>query len=105
METYIEALNTYLSEQVPGHRCFNAESLLHMLCCCHIQRRGPDSKRVGELFREAEEILCRLPQDENDQLFSLVCDLCSTYQRESFCEGVRVGFRLYQELTGAQRKT
>lgn len=39
-----------------------------------------------------------MPLEEMDRILSPLCVLCTDHARSAFCAGVRIGFRLAQEL-------
>ena len=98
MHPYIEILNDYLSENPLASDCSAACSLLERIYCCHQQQRTEDTAQIRELFGQLDAVLKKLSIKEQDRVVDIACDLCGESARSSFCEGLLVGFRLYNEL-------
>lgn len=76
----------------------NSRSVSELLYEYYTEENPIDTEEIRERFREINQILCKLPMQENDRIFTLVCDLCSQQERFAFLEGFRVGIRLLLEL-------
>lgn len=100
MEAYIEMLHSYIAAHQPDFSHCDPKTLLDMLFCCYRQRSGVDPAHIRASFQTLDQMLNKLSFQENDAVFTHVCVLCGTYQESSFHEGLLVGFRLCQELSG-----
>jgi len=98
MKEKIKAINRYLSEKPPEVTKCQMEKMLDVLYCCYAQRKGDDSAQVRHSFGEIDRILGQLPLRDQDAVVDIACALCAEHEREGFCDGIIVGFRLFSEL-------
>lgn len=100
MNKYIKELDKYLDENPPEFGCNQMVSVFGQLYCGYLHSERMDSQQVRKAFRKMGGLLSKLTLEENDAVINTVCDLCTIRHRESFEEGIRVGFHLYRELMG-----
>ena len=98
MNKYIDNLRIFLSEQSPRYGYDDANTLLEMLYYFYTEENPIDSGVIRLHFKALEEILSKLPQQDNNAFFALVCSLCENCQKKAFMEGLLVGLRLFSEL-------
>ena len=99
MNPHIEKLKKYLDSQPVNTVCNDAESLLDLLSYIYITESPLDSATLRFQFQKVNQILERLSGEENDQLFYLTIQICDTYIRMAFQDGIRVGYHLMTELS------
>lgn len=98
MNPYIENLKSFLAEQSPNFGYADANSILEMLFYYYMDANFIDNAAIRCQFRDLDKVLSKLPLKDNDKLFSLAVDLCISYARQAFTEGVLVGMQLFTEL-------
>ena len=99
MNQAIEKLKTYLKEQPINAAYQDAESLLELLCYLYMTESPVESATIRYQYHQVDQIVNRLTLAENDQLFSVTVNLCDTCTRKGFLDGIKVGYRLLQELS------
>ena len=102
MNRYIENLKSLLTEQTPHYGYDDANSLLEMLCYYYMEQNPVDNGIIRCQFKALDEILSKLSFSDNNAIFHIAGTLCATYERQSFMDGVSVGWRLYTELSEIQ---
>lgn len=99
MNPCIEKLKIYLDEQ-PVNAVYNdAESLMELLCYIYTTESPIDSAAIRFQYHQLNCLLERLTGEENDQVFHLTLDICDTYIRKAFLDGIQVGYHLLSELS------
>lgn len=98
MNRYIENLKSFLAEQTANYAYDDANSLLEMLYYYYTANNPVDNGVIRCQFKELNDILCHLSTAETDAVFSLTGDLCVSYERQAFLDGIHVGMRLFSEL-------
>ena len=93
MHPYIEKFKAHIPEQQPEDN-----DLLDMLYQCCIEEHPIGDIRTQSLFATLDTYFLRLSPQEQDGLLDLICGLCCEHERLAFLEGIRVGFRLADEL-------
>ena len=76
----------------------DCETVLDQLYQAYAETHESDPPEIGEGFKELEEFLCGLPLEDNNAVFNLCCQLCSTYERKAFLDGLQYGAHLILEL-------
>ncbi len=99
MDRYKHLLKMYLAEKKPDYGDGDIQSLLGMLYDCYTSHNPIDNQMIRARFAELDSILEQLSWEDNDDVFSLTCTLCSEHARIAFMEGFHVGVRLVTEIT------
>lgn len=89
MNPYLEKLKSELGE---------GDLVLEVLYSCYRELHPTDSNAIRQHFSHLNEVLGKLTLRECDQVWDLVCCLCSEHEREGFLEGLHVGTVLITEL-------
>ena len=76
----------------------DCETVLDQLYQAYAETHESDPPEIGEGFKELEEFLCGLPLEDSNAVFNLCCQLCSTYERKAFLDGLQYGAHLILEL-------
>ena len=76
----------------------NAEMILDMLWWSFAEGNLVDNEKCKSDFRAIREGLSKLDSDTTNEIFDLVCDLCTEKERLSFQGGVKFGVLLMREL-------
>ncbi|MBQ6715105.1 MAG: hypothetical protein IJN21_01125, partial [Clostridia bacterium] len=98
MNRYTLALREYLAQNPPEFTSCKMDSLLGTLYCCYQQQKRCDSEQIHKYFNKLDAIINTLSLHDQNQVISLTCSLCTTYQTEAFKEGIVTGFHLFEEL-------
>ena len=96
MNILIEKLLTYYTQHPPN--LDNAEMILDMLWWSFAEGNLVDNEKCKSDFRAIREGLSKLDSDTTNEIFDLVCDLCTEKERLSFQGGVKFGVLLMREL-------
>ena len=98
MRKYIEKLNEFLSEQHPNFP-HDVDSLLGVLYYYYTEDNPIDNALIRCQFKELDDCLKSLSWEQHEMVFATICNLCSSFERQAFLNGIPVGVRLYQELS------
>ena len=74
------------------------ESILDFLFYCYSATAPVDDGRILQSEQALTPVFEALPIDFSDSLFDRISDLCLSYQRAAFLEGLRTGYHLHREL-------
>lgn len=100
MNPYIEKLNRFLADQPPVIRCEDAKTILELLCYYYCSFHSVDSAIIRSQFHDLHTTLPRLTFEEHDAVFAATTELCASYEKKAFMDGVQVGMQLFKELNG-----
>lgn len=103
MNPNIENLKSYLETRPVKSEYEDVDSLLELLYYYYTEENPIENAVIRYQFMEQDKVLNRLTVEENDLFFRITCDLCTEHARRAFVEGLRVGGRLFAELS-AQKK-
>ena len=98
MNRYIENLRSFLLEQAPSFQYKDADSLLEMLCYYYCSANPVDNAVIRCQFKALNDTVRQMSVEESDAVFSAACDLCISYERQAFLDGLRTGMQLLTEL-------
>ena len=76
----------------------DASSVLELLYITYTETLGRDPKEIRQSFEKLGVHLEQLPLDENNAIFSIVCELCNTYEKRAFMDAIKLGAYLMTEL-------
>lgn len=102
MNPYIEKLNEFLATQPPILRTEDAGTLLELLCYYYCCTNSVDSTLIRCQFHAAENALPKLSIEEYDAFFAITTELCLSYEKKAFTDGILVGMQLFKELNGPE---
>lgn len=100
MSPYIEKLKTFLETKPPVLKFDDANSILELLCYYYCMANAVDNTIIHCQFRTLQDTLPRLTIAEFDAVFAITADLCLSYEKQAFIDGVLVGMQLFEELHG-----
>ena len=75
-------------------------SLLEMLHYIYTTCNPINGETIRDGFRKMRSVIDKLPMEEQDALFSCVCDLCYEYEQQAFYHGLAAGMHLMAEING-----
>ena len=77
-----------------------AASVLEFLYIAYTDVQGRDPKEIDQGFVDLDNHLEGVSLNENNAIFSIVCDLCNAYEKRAFMDAVQIGAYLMMELQG-----
>ena len=98
MGNIAERLKAYIDTHPFDLGDSDCESVLEQLYQAYAESHESAPAEISDSFKELEEFLCTLPQEDNNAVFNLCCRLCSAYKRKAFLDGVQYGVLLLMEL-------
>lgn len=97
MSEPIQKLKNRLFEEPTAFEDEGVNTILDFLYRCYLDEQG-SSDTIRANFSKLDALISDLKLEENNEVFYVVCDLCSEYGRRAFVEGVHVGAQLMTEL-------
>ena len=76
----------------------DAASVLELLYITYTETLGSDPEEIRQGFEKLGAHLERLPLDENNAIFAIICDLCNAYEKRAFLDAIKLGTYLITEL-------
>ena len=74
------------------------KSVIDLLYTTYADCLGQDRKEIQDGFLALGDHLEHLPLDENNAIFSIVCELCGAYEQRAFEDALQLGAYLMLEL-------
>ena len=98
--TIAKAFSEHIHSGVFSLKNTEAASVLEFLYIAYtdIQGRGP--KEIDQGFVNLDNHLEGVSLNENNAIFSIVCDLCNAYEKRAFMDAIQIGVYLMLELQG-----
>ena len=93
-----QPLLDHVMKHAPSFGDCDAQSLLEMLYETYSDWNRLDNDATRECIRMLHERLNALSIPEEDSVLDIVYDICHSNQRSGFCEGIKLGVRLAEEL-------
>lgn len=81
----------------------DCETVLDQLYEAYFQSHESDPQEIRDGFQQLDQYLESLPLKNNNDVFTLVCHLCSAYEKKAFIDGLKYGAHLMKEICGKQR--
>lgn len=98
MSVHINDVLEYLHFHPICQEADSMESLLEMLHDIYTAHNAVNRVGMKDKFRTLRSLLSTIPNEDFDNVFSLVCDLCMENEVLAFSHGVCVGLHLMSEL-------
>ena len=99
MNPSIEKLKQNLDTQPVNAVYDDAESLMDLLCYIYMTESPLDTATIRFQHQQLNCLLERLTWEENDQVFHTTLDICDSYIRKAFLDGLKIGHLLLHELS------
>lgn len=103
MRQIIEKLREYIAQAPCDFG--DGKSVLTMLYEAYSDCNRMDDNQIKADFNELYRMMNGMEIREMDKIIYPVCTLCRDHERAGFVNGVKIGIRLYQELTGEIQMT
>ena len=79
-------------------------SVLEFLYVTYADNQGRDPEKICQGFADLDNYLEKVSLDDNNAIFSLVCNLCNLYEERAFKDGLQLGAYLILALQGNSKK-
>ena len=76
----------------------DCETVLDQLYEAYFESHESDPQEIRDGFQQLDQYLESLPLENNNDVFTLVCRLCSAYEKKAFIDGLKYGAYLMNEL-------
>lgn len=76
----------------------DAASVLELLYITYTETLGRDPEEIDQGFINLGTYLEKLSLDENNAIFSIVCELCNAYEKRAFMDAIQLGAHLITKL-------
>lgn len=96
MEEVFKSMEAWFRKHPPN--LGDEESMMDALFMQYSQRESCSNDTIRNLFTQLREQV-RLPPEEYDAVFYVVCDLCLEHGRLAFREGAKTAFRFLREVS------
>lgn len=98
MNVNITKLKQQLSQYEAACGIDKPESILDFLFYWYSASAPVDDGRILQSEQALSPVFESLTVEHSDALFDRISDLCLSYQRAAFLEGLRTGYHLHAEL-------
>ena len=95
-----KALSARIYSCIRGLKDTEGNGVLEFLYTAYADVQGQDSASIRQYFVDLDDHLQALSLEENNEIFAIVCSICSAYEKRAFTDGVHVGASLVLELQG-----
>ena len=72
----------------------DCETVLDQLYQVYAESHESDPPEIRNGFKELDDLLSTLSLDDNNAVWNLCCQLCITYERKAFIDGLQYGTHL-----------
>ena len=93
-------LSSLIYSRIRGLKDSDTASVLDFLYTAYADVQGQDPQEIKQLFVSLDDHLQVLSLEENSEIFTLICNVCSAYEKRAFLDGIQVGASLILELQG-----
>ena len=90
----------YIKKSDYDYRDGRSSSVMDYLCVIYAENQDADPKEIKDGFAALDNYLKCVSLDDNNAIFSIVCNLCSRYEERAFKDGLQLGAYLILELQG-----
>ena len=98
--TIAKKLSARIYSRIRGLKDTEDNSILEFLYTSYADAQGQDPQELKKHFADLDDHLQVLSLEENNDIFAIVCSICSAYEKRAFLDGVQVGASLILELQG-----
>ena len=98
MNKISKVLNGYITTHPLDLGDTDSKSVLEQLYEAYAESHESDPPEIKEVFTQLGDFLETLPIDDNNNLFSLICQLCIAFDQKAYIDGLQTGAHLIYEL-------
>ena len=98
MDNIAQRLRAYIESHPFDPGDSNCDTVLDQLYQAYAESHESDPPDINNGFKELEALLCALPLEDNNAVFTLCCRLCGAYEHKAFIDGLQYGAHLIFEL-------
>ena len=98
--TVTKKLSAQVYSCIRGLKDTDNKDVLEFLYTAYADEQGQDPQELKQHFVDLDDHLQVLSLEENNDVFSIVCSICSAYEKRAFLDGIQVGASLILELQG-----
>ena len=98
MNEIAKRLNAYINAHPFNSSDSDCETVLDQLYQAYAESHESDPPEIRNGYKELDDLLGNLPQEDNNAVWSLCCQLCTAYEHKAFIDGVQYGAYLLKEL-------
>ena len=98
--TIAKKLSARIYSRIRGLKDTEDKSVLEFLYTAYADAQGQDPQELKQHFVDLDNHLQGLSLEENNEIFAIVCSICSAYEKRAFLDGIQVGASLILELQG-----
>ena len=96
----VKKLKEYIEKNSLDFRDDRVSSVIDFLGVAYADNHDEDPQEIKESFAALDSCLKDISLDENNEVFSLVCNLCVLCEERAFKDGLQLGAYLILELQG-----
>lgn len=97
MKEYINSLRKHITDNPPDFG--DADSVLALLYEAYSEINRMDDTQIKADFAALYQTMNGMTLQEMDRILDPVCTLCRDHERAGFTEGMKIGVRLFQDLS------
>ena len=98
--TLATALSARIYSCIRGLKDADANSVLAFLYSAYADEQGQDPQEIKQHFVDLDNHLKGLSLEENNEIFAIVCSICTAYEKRAFLDAIQIGACLVLELQG-----
>ena len=95
-----KALSARIYSCIRGLKDSEPDSVLEFLYTAYADEQGQDPQEIKQYFVDLDNHLKGLSLEENNEIFAIVCSICSAYEKRAFLDAIQIGACLVLELQG-----
>ena len=98
MDDITQQLKAYIEAHPFDPGTSECQTVLEQLYQAYFESHESDPPEIKEVFTQLGDFLETLPIDDNNNLFSLICQLCIAFDQKAYIDGLQTGAHLINEL-------
>ena len=98
MNDITQQLKAYIETHPFDPGTSECQTVLEQLYQAYFESHESDPPEIKEGFTQLGDFLETLPMDDNNNIFSLICQLCIAFDHKAYIDGLQTGAHLINEL-------
>ena len=98
MDDITQQLKAYIDTHPFDPGTTDCQGVLEQLYQAYFESHESDPPEIKDVFTQLGDFLETLPMDDNNTLFSLICQLCIAFDQKAYIDGLQTGAHLMSEL-------